>query len=222
MVAVDPVEFKRAKALKFGATHAVATSEETHAPVTDLTSWMRIFPGTVQPEDTVSEELRALPLPQGPVHTLQRELLAKYHVDEPREFFTTNAFWSVPSDPTVEENLDQRPFHVLVGDQHSAEPSFQLASAMVGFNREFPSAYISAHSDPDSYGTITVLRLPTDTLTQGPQTDPELDDLRHPSHLRAHPPRAVEQNPVRQPAELADRRRRSDVPRTPLHRTDLL
>lgn len=138
MVAVDPVEFKRAKALKFGATHAVATSEETHAPVTDLTSWMRIFPGTVQPEDTVSEELRALPLPQGPVHTLQRELLAKYHVDEPREFFTTNAFWSVPSDPTVEENLDQRPFHVLVGDQHSAEPSFQLASAMVGFNREFP------------------------------------------------------------------------------------
>ena len=40
---------------------------------------------------------------------------------------------------------------------------------MVGYNREFLSAYISAHSDPENYGKITVLQLPTDTLTQGPQ-----------------------------------------------------
>jgi hypothetical protein len=40
---------------------------------------------------------------------------------------------------------------------------------MVGYNREFLSAYISAHSDPENYGKLTVLQLPTDTLTQGPQ-----------------------------------------------------
>jgi uncharacterized membrane protein (UPF0182 family) len=39
---------------------------------------------------------------------------------------------------------------------------------MVGFNREFLSAYMSAHSDPEGYGKLTVLQLPTDTLTQGP------------------------------------------------------
>lgn len=96
-------------------------------------------------------------------------MLAKYHVDEPREFFTTNAFWSVPSDPTNDANATQPPFYVLVGDQQSAQPSFRLASAMVGYNREFLSAYISAHSDPANYGKLTVLELPTDTLTQGPQ-----------------------------------------------------
>lgn len=37
VVAVDPVEFKRDKALEFGATHAVATSEEAQALVSDLT-----------------------------------------------------------------------------------------------------------------------------------------------------------------------------------------
>jgi S-(hydroxymethyl)glutathione dehydrogenase/alcohol dehydrogenase len=31
-VAVDPVAFKREKALEFGATHAVATSEEACCP----------------------------------------------------------------------------------------------------------------------------------------------------------------------------------------------
>ncbi|MFD6064134.1 UPF0182 family protein [Rhodococcus wratislaviensis] len=134
-----------------------------------LTAWMNIFPGTVQSQDAVPEELRAHFRYPEDLFEVQRELLAKYHVDEPREFFTTNAFWSVPSDPTVEENPNQRPFYVLVGDPVTAEPSFRLASAMVGFNREFLSAYISAHSDPDNYGTLTVLRLPTDTLTQGPQ-----------------------------------------------------
>jgi NDMA-dependent alcohol dehydrogenase len=37
VVAVDPVEFKRQKALELGATHAVATSEEANALITDLT-----------------------------------------------------------------------------------------------------------------------------------------------------------------------------------------
>lgn len=37
LVAVDPVEFKRQQALDFGATHAVATSEEALDLVTELT-----------------------------------------------------------------------------------------------------------------------------------------------------------------------------------------
>jgi uncharacterized membrane protein (UPF0182 family) len=134
-----------------------------------LQAWMRAFPGSVTPEDDIADELRAHFRYPEDLFKIQREMLAKYHVDEPREFFTTNAFWSVPSDPTNDANPTQPPFYVLVGDQQTAEPSFRLASAMVGYNREFLSAYISADSDPDNYGRITVLQLPTDTLTQGPQ-----------------------------------------------------
>ena len=134
-----------------------------------LRAWMRAFPGTVKPEDDISDELRAHFRYPKDLFKVQRELLAKYHVDEPREFFTTNAFWSVPSDPTDDTNPTQPPFYVLVGDQQTAKPSFRLATAMVGYNREFLSAYISAHSDPEDYGKLTVLQLPTDTLTQGPQ-----------------------------------------------------
>jgi uncharacterized membrane protein (UPF0182 family) len=134
-----------------------------------LQAWMRAFPGTVKPEDDVTDELRAHFRYPEDLFKVQRELLAKYHVDEPREFFTTNAFWSVPSDPTNDANPSQPPFYVLVGDQQTTRPSFRLATAMVGYNREFLSAYISAHSDPENYGKLTVLELPTDTLTQGPQ-----------------------------------------------------
>ncbi len=139
---------------------------DTNDPV--LQAWMRAFPSTVKSEHDIPDELRAHFRYPEDLFKVQRELLAKYHVDEPREFFTTNAFWSVPSDPTNDTNPTQPPFYVLVGDQQAAQPSFRLATAMVGFNREFLSAYISAHSDPESYGKLTVLQLPTDTLTQGP------------------------------------------------------
>jgi uncharacterized protein len=134
-----------------------------------LQAWMRAFPGSVKSEDDITDELRAHFRYPEDLFKVQRELLAKYHVDEPREFFTTNAFWSVPSDPTDEANPSQPPFYVLVGDQQTAKPSFRLATAMVGYNREFLSAYISAQSDPENYGKLTVLQLPTDTPTQGPQ-----------------------------------------------------
>lgn len=134
-----------------------------------LDAWMRAFPGTVRPQSEVSDELREHFRYPEDLFRVQRDILARYHVDDPREFFTTNAFWSVPSDPTVDENPNQPPYYVLVGDEETARPSFRLAGAMVGFHREFLSAYISASSDPDDYGRITVLQLPTDSLTQGPQ-----------------------------------------------------
>lgn len=134
-----------------------------------LTAWMSVFPGTVRPDEAISDDLRAHFRYPEDLFRIQRERLAKYHVNEPREFFTNNAFWSVPSDPTTDTSGQQPPYYILVGDAGTAQPSFRLASAMVGFNREFLSAYLSVHSDPDNYGRIEVLQLPTDTLTQGPQ-----------------------------------------------------
>lgn len=134
-----------------------------------LDAWMKVFPNSVQPADAVSDELREHFRYPEDLFKVQREMLAKYHVNDPREFFTNNAFWSVPSDPTIDTSANQPPYYVSVGDPESAKPSFNLTSAMVGFNRQFLSAYISAQSDPENYGKITVLQLPTDTTTQGPQ-----------------------------------------------------
>ena len=47
--------------------------------------------------------------------------------------------------------------------------TFQLTSALVCRARQFLSAYVSASSDPATYGKITVLQLPAETQTLGPQ-----------------------------------------------------
>jgi uncharacterized membrane protein (UPF0182 family) len=136
-----------------------------------LKAWRGVFPGAVKPESDISPELRAHFRYPEDLFKVQREMLTKYHVDDPREFFTNNAFWSVPSDPTIEGGgtFNQPPYYVLLGDPQTNKPVFNLTSAMVGYNRQFLSAYISVRSDPDGYGKFTILRLPTDTQTQGPQ-----------------------------------------------------
>ncbi|MFE9323284.1 UPF0182 family protein [Nocardia sp. NPDC052278] len=136
-----------------------------------LKAWRGVFPGAVKPQSEISPELRAHFRYPEDLFKVQREMLTKYHVDNPREFFTNNAFWSVPSDPTTEGGtFNQPPYYVLLGDASANnKPVFNLSSAMVGYNRQFLSAYISVRSDPDGYGKFTILQLPTDTQTQGPQ-----------------------------------------------------
>ncbi|MGH3988603.1 MAG: UPF0182 family protein, partial [Pseudonocardiaceae bacterium] len=136
-----------------------------------LQTWMKAFPGAVTPASELSDELRShFRYPQD-LFKVQRQMLTRYHVDDPQVFFSTNDFWDVPTDPTDNQTqADQPPYYVLAGPPAGDGPAtFQLSSALVGLRRQFLAAYVSVSSSPDSYGAITVLRLPTDSQALGPQ-----------------------------------------------------
>ncbi|WP_344416368.1 UPF0182 family protein [Pseudonocardia ailaonensis] len=139
-----------------------------------LQTWEKAFPGTVKPESDISPALRDHFRYPEDQFKVQRELLTRYHVDNPGEFFSTVSFWDVPSDPTVQGNTGasqdaQPPYYLLTGLPGQNGASFQLTSALVSLRRQFMAAYMTASSEPDSYGKITVLQLPADTQTLGPQ-----------------------------------------------------
>ena len=138
-----------------------------------LKAWESVFPGVVKPASDVSPALRAhFRVPQD-LFKVQRQLLTKYHVSDPTEFYNSNNFWDVSTDPTIDNNtnnLNQPPYYVLAADpRNKTKLSFQLTSALVGLKRQFLSAYVSVSSDPDTYGRITVLQLPTTVQSDGPQ-----------------------------------------------------
>ncbi|WP_257160190.1 UPF0182 family protein [Corynebacterium cystitidis] len=137
-----------------------------------LKAWMNVFPDTVQPKSEISDELnRHLRYPED-LFKVQRELLARYHVEDPGVFFNNDAFWSVPNDPTAPEGrqeLNQPPYYVVAADPGTEEATFQMISPFRGLNREFLSAHMTVTSDPENYGDITVRVLPTNTQTQGPK-----------------------------------------------------
>ena len=127
-----------------------------------LQAWMKVFPGTVKPKSDISPELQAhLRYPED-LFKVQRSLLAKYHVNDPVTFFSTSDFWDVPLDPNPTASSYQPPYYIVAKDLASNDhsSSFQLTSAMNRFRRDFLAAYISASSDPATYGKITVLTIP--------------------------------------------------------------
>ena len=127
-----------------------------------LQAWMKVFPGAVKPKSDISPELQShLRYPED-LFKVQRALLAKYHVNDPVTFFSTSDFWNVPQDPNPTASSYQPPYYIVAKDlaQNDKSASFQLTSAMNRFQRDFLAAYISASSDPDTYGKITVLTIP--------------------------------------------------------------
>ncbi|MGH3777284.1 MAG: UPF0182 family protein [Pseudonocardiaceae bacterium] len=136
-----------------------------------LQTWMNVFPGTVQPSSAIGAELREhFRYPQD-LFKVQREMLARYHVDDPSVFFTNDDFWNVPTDPTQnQQGVDQPPYYVLAGPPDGQGPAeYQLTSALVSLRRPFLGAYISVGSDPGDYGKIRVLELPGESQTLGPE-----------------------------------------------------
>jgi uncharacterized membrane protein (UPF0182 family) len=128
-----------------------------------LKAWMSVFPGTVKPKSEITSELAAhLRYPED-LFKVQRMLLAKYHVNDPVTFFSTSDFWDVPLDPNPTASSYQPPYYIVAKNlaRNGGSSSFQLTTAMNRFKRDYLAAYISASSDPATYGKISVLTIPT-------------------------------------------------------------
>ncbi|HEU0192533.1 MAG TPA: UPF0182 family protein [Mycobacterium sp.] len=127
-----------------------------------LKAWMKVFPGTVKPKADISTELTEHVRYPEDLFKVQRMLLAKYHVNDPVTFFSTSDFWDVPLDPNPTASSFQPPYYIVAKNLAKGDnsASYQLTSAMNRFKRDYLAAYISASSDPATYGKITVLTIP--------------------------------------------------------------
>ena len=144
---------------------------DTEDPV--LQAYMAAFPGVVQDKDEMGDELVSHVRYPEDLFKLQRDILTRYHVSNPTDFYSQNDRWAVPADPTQtsETAADeaQPPYYILAARPGEDGATFQLTSALNAFRRQNLSAFVSASSDPDSYGAIQVLQLPGNTPFRGPQ-----------------------------------------------------
>ena len=146
-----------------------------------LKAWEKVFPGTVKPSGEIPPALRAHFRYPEDLFKVQRDLLSRYHVNNPQDFYSNQSFWSVPPDPTAKTGGTNPPgpvigdtapaqpaYYVLAQVPGQNQPTFQLTSALTAFQRQNLAAWVSASSDPQSYGQFTVLTLPATTQTPGP------------------------------------------------------
>ena len=135
-----------------------------------LKAWEKAFPGLIQPKGAMPADI--LPHIRYPedLFEVQRAILEQYHVDDPVTFYNVRDKWTVPLDPAG-GGSNQPPYYVLADPPTgtSNTPQFQLTTPMKVNNSQNLAAYISVDCDPANYGKITVLKLPTKSVIQGPE-----------------------------------------------------
>ncbi|MDH6116468.1 uncharacterized membrane protein (UPF0182 family) [Kitasatospora sp. GAS204A] len=134
-----------------------------------LKTWMKAFPGTVQPTSAIPAALLPhLRYPQD-LFKVQRDLLGMYHMTDPTAFFNGTDIWQVPADPTNSGNQAQPPYYLTLRMPDMAAATFSLNSTFVPSGRPNLAALMSVDSDPGpDYGKIRILTVPSDSNTPGP------------------------------------------------------
>lgn len=150
-----------------------------------LQAWMEVYDQTVLPYSEMSAELMDhVRYPQD-MFKVQREKLARYHVDDPGDLYESNDAWSIPDDPTSgsESGVKMPPYYMTMQMPGQDEPAFQLTTPFIPQEREGVAqrnvlyGFLGANGDAgtgedgvksDTYGQLQMLELPRQTTTPGP------------------------------------------------------
>ncbi|MFT8593276.1 MAG: UPF0182 family protein [Bifidobacterium sp.] len=149
-----------------------------------LKAWEKVFPGQYKPISSISGDLMShLRYPES-LFKVQRQLLAKYHVDSANQFFSGEDFWQTPIDPVESkrnqaENVLQPPYYLTMKTPGTSKPLFSLTSTYIpagSSTREILTGFLSVDSDAGNkagkvganYGTIRLLELPKNANVPGP------------------------------------------------------
>ncbi|WP_043452802.1 UPF0182 family protein [Streptomyces fulvoviolaceus] len=142
---------------------------DTQDPV--LKTWMKAFPGTVESKTDIPAALMAhLRYPQD-LFKVQRELLARYHVEDADTFLSGSEVWQVPDDPTNKSGDAVPPYYLSMKMPDQSAQAFSLTTTFTPNGRDNLSAFMSVDAEagtPD-YGKIRILKLPTNTTVNGPK-----------------------------------------------------
>ncbi|WOO98657.1 UPF0182 family protein [Micrococcus terreus] len=149
-----------------------------------LQAWQKVYPSTLRPYSEMTAELMDHVRYPEDMFKVQRELLGRYHVTNPGDFYENNDAWSVPADPTQgNADVKQPPYYMSLQMPGKDEPAFSLTTTFIpqlreaGTQRNVLYGFLSANGDAgtgkdgekaESYGHLQLLELPRSTAVPGP------------------------------------------------------
>jgi len=134
-----------------------------------LKAWNQAFGGDlVTPKSQIPAELAAHFRYPADLFKVQRNLLSRFHVTDPSEFYSGQDFWQVPHVPDKPDSkTKQPPYYLYTKLPGQDEPRFQLTAALTPAGRQNLAALISG-SYVNGQPQLEVLELPDQTVVSGP------------------------------------------------------
>jgi uncharacterized membrane protein (UPF0182 family) len=137
-----------------------------------LQTWRKAFPTVVQPRSAISADLLDhLRYPQD-LFKVQRQILGRYHVINPDNWYQNTSLWEIPKDPIAgaTSNTLEPPFYLSIKWPSDESAVFSLTTAFVPKNRSNLAAYMAVNADASSpqYGQIRILGMSDSSQIDGP------------------------------------------------------
>jgi hypothetical protein len=129
----------------------------------------RIFPGLLQPLDTMPADLRAhIRYPEG-LFRIQAAMYAVYHMRDTQVFYNKEDLWSIPIRPVDGQERAMEPYYLILRLPGEKNEEFVLLIPFTPSKKDNLAAWLAARSDPPNYGKLVVYNFPKQKLIYGPR-----------------------------------------------------
>ena len=132
-----------------------------------IRTWGKIFPGVLQPFDSLPADLRAHLRYPDDLYRIQATLYTTYHMDSPTDFYHREDQWQIPA---VSQPDGAVPFmrHLIMRLPEEAEAEFIYMVPFTPRGKDNLAAWMVARNDGAEYGRLRVYQLPRQSLVYGP------------------------------------------------------
>jgi uncharacterized protein len=141
-----------------------------------IQAFAKIFPGLIQPLEAMPENLRSHIRYPLDLFSIQSQMYATYHVQDPQVFFNKEDLLAIPRHRFDGRESEMVPYYTIMRLPGESKEEFVLLLPFTPNRRDNMRAWLAARSDGANYGKLTALEFPKTKLTYGPkQIDARID-----------------------------------------------
>ena len=140
---------------------------ETEDPL--IQSWGKLFPELFISMEKMPGVLRDhLRVPED-FFKVQVSQLRRYHVEDPRIFYSGDDVWQVPLEIYGNKQVSVDPYHITAQVQGNDNAEFLLLQPLTPLARPNLTAWLAARNDGEHYGELQLIDFPKDKPFLGPE-----------------------------------------------------
>ncbi len=153
-------------------TYYIADAED---PV--IRTWAKAFPGLLRPLAQMPKDLQAHVRYPEDLFTIQAQMYATYHMEDPQVFYNKEDLWTIPRrQQDARTASEMEPYYTIMRLPGEPREEFVLLNAFNPSRRDNMIAIMAARSDAPNYGGLLVYMFPKQKLVYGPrQIDARID-----------------------------------------------
>jgi uncharacterized membrane protein (UPF0182 family) len=132
-------------------------------------TFSKIFPGLLQPLETMPEDLRRrLRYPHG-IFALQAAMFATFHMQNPAVFYNREDQWEVPAFDVGGQSVRMEPYYTIMKLPGESGPEYIQMLPFTPRQKDNLAAWMVARSDGEHYGRLMAFQFPKQTVIFGPR-----------------------------------------------------